>query len=93
MTNRASREPATPRYWFPAKRYGWGWGIPAAWQGWLTLAVYFALVFGGIPFVRVSKGDAAYVAYTFALTIVLVAICWLKGEPPRWRWGGDEGRL
>jgi len=20
-------------YWFPAKRYGWGWGIPNRWQG------------------------------------------------------------
>lgn len=23
-----------------------------------------------------------------AITLILVAICWLKGEPPRWRWGG-----
>jgi hypothetical protein len=20
---------------------------------------------------------------------VLLAICWWKGEPPRWRWGGE----
>ncbi len=25
------------KYWFPAKRYGWGWGIPNVWQGWLVL--------------------------------------------------------
>jgi len=23
-------------------------------------------------------------------TLVLVAVCWLKGEPPRWRWGDDD---
>jgi len=23
------------------------------------------------------------------LSLLLVGICWLKGEPPRWRWGGD----
>ncbi len=32
-----------PKYWFPAKRYGWGWGIPNTWQGWLVLAVFAAL--------------------------------------------------
>lgn len=20
-----------PHYWFPAKHYGWGWGLPTAW--------------------------------------------------------------
>ena len=24
------------KYWFPAKRYGWGWGMPNTWQGWLV---------------------------------------------------------
>jgi hypothetical protein len=24
-----------PRYWFRAKRYGMGWGLPLAWQGWV----------------------------------------------------------
>ena len=31
-------------YWFPAKRYGWGWGIPNRWQGWLVLAVFAGLL-------------------------------------------------
>jgi hypothetical protein len=34
-------------YWFRAKRYGWGWGLPAKWQGWLILAVYVALIIFG----------------------------------------------
>jgi hypothetical protein len=25
--------------WFIAKRYGWGWGLPCAWQGWVVFAV------------------------------------------------------
>lgn len=37
-------------YWFPANRYGWGWGMSAA----------------------------------------LVAVCRLKGEPPRWRRGDRQ---
>jgi hypothetical protein len=31
------------KYWFPAKRYGWGWGLPITWQGWLTLVVFILL--------------------------------------------------
>ena len=78
---------ADRKYWFPAKRYGWGWGVPSTWQGWVVLVVYVVLVLGGIPFVLVSIGHLAYMAYVAILTAALVAICWLTGEPPRWRWG------
>jgi len=33
-----------PKYWFPAKRYGWGWRPPRAWQGWLVLVAFVALL-------------------------------------------------
>jgi len=78
------------KYWFPAKRYGWGWGLPSSWQGWVVLSIYIALVFGGIPFVHPSEHAAAYVGYVSVLTAVLTAICWLKGEPPRWHWGDRD---
>ncbi|HTS17465.1 MAG TPA: hypothetical protein VMP11_07825 [Verrucomicrobiae bacterium] len=29
--------PNDKRVWFRAKRYGWGWGLPCAWQGWVVL--------------------------------------------------------
>ena len=74
--------------WFPAKRYGWGWGLPSVWQGWVVLITYFTLVLGGIPFIQVPRGSVLYVAYVSVLTVALIAVCWLKGEPPRWRWGG-----
>lgn len=76
-----------PKYWFPAKRYGWGWGPPTAWQGWVVLLVYVALVLGGIPLIQASKGNVVYIAYVLVLTAALIAICWVKGERPRWRWG------
>ena len=79
-----------PKYWFPAKRYGRGWGLPSAWQGWVVLLVYVALVLGGIPLLQVSKGNLVYIAYVSGFTVVLVAVCWLKGEPPRWRWGDRD---
>jgi len=35
------------QYWFPAKRYGYGWGLPATWQGWVVLRAFFALLLVG----------------------------------------------
>jgi hypothetical protein len=76
------------KYWFPAKRYGWGWGIPSSWQGWLVVAAFGGLLFAG-PFF-LPPGTAPYLAYVAVLCALLVGVCWLKGEPPRWRWGNDE---
>ncbi len=53
------------------------------------LVIYFVLLVGGIPFVQVSEGNVAYIVYLIVLTAILIAICWLTGERPRWRWGGD----
>ncbi len=75
------------RYWFPAKRYGWGWGVPATWQGWVVLVTYLALVLGGAPIIHPRANAVGYFLYVTAWTLVLVAICWRTGEPPRWRWG------
>lgn len=77
----------TSKYWFPAKRYGWGWGVPCAWQGWAVLISYLALVFGGIPLIHAVHGAVAYLVYVAALSVALTVICWVTGEPPRWRWG------
>lgn len=74
-------------YWFPAKTYGWGWGVPSAWQGWVVLAAFAILMAAGGVFLMPSYGPAAFVVYTMVLSVLLVAICWLKGEPPAWRWG------
>jgi hypothetical protein len=76
-------------YWFPAKRYGWGWGFPSAWQGWLVLVTFFALLFFGIYLFPPRQSLAAFLLYVVAISVVLLGVCWLKGEPPRWRWGTD----
>jgi hypothetical protein len=76
-------------YWFPAKRYGWGWGFPVTWQGWLVFAAFFALLLAGIYLFPPGQSLAAFLLYVIILTVVLLGICWLKGEPPRWRWGND----
>lgn len=32
----------------------------------------------------------SFLAATGGLTALLMLICWVKGEPPRWRWGNSE---
>ena len=82
--------PDKQAYWFPAKRYGWGWGIPSCWQGWMVLAVFAGLFLAGFLLFPPSRDIGLYLAYVAILTGSLVAICWIKGEPPRWRWGDDK---
>ena len=77
-------------YWFPAKRYGWGWGLPIAWQGWVVLAVFFALLVAGGFLFPPKRAFAAYISFVIVLAVLLIGICWLTGEPPRWRWGDDD---
>jgi hypothetical protein len=76
-----------PTYWFPAKRYGWGWGAPITWQGWLVLAAFFVLLaLAGYVFPP-KQELSAFLACTVALSVILVGVCLAKGEPPAWRWG------
>jgi len=74
-------------YWFPAKRYGWGWGWPATWQGRFVLAVFFILFAAGALIFPPKTNLGSFLTYVIVLAPALFAICWVKGEPPRWRWG------
>ncbi|MBU6483445.1 MAG: hypothetical protein KGL70_02295 [Betaproteobacteria bacterium] len=74
-------------YWFPAKRYGWGWGLPITWQGWFVLTVFLLLLLLGVFLFPPHRHAVAFIAYTGFVSAALVAICYVKGEPPGWRWG------
>ncbi len=77
------------KIWFPAKRYGWGWGMPCAWQGWVVLAAYVLLACGGAVFLKPDKNLGLWIAYVAILSVIMILICFLKGEKPRWRWGKE----
>lgn len=78
-----------PDYWFPAKRYGWGWGLPARWEGWVVVVVYLVLIGVAVWMLPPDREPGAFVALVGVLSAALIAVCWIKGEPPRWRWGKD----
>ena len=75
-----------PRYWFHAKRYGWGWGLPATWEGW-------AVLLGAIAVILVSGLVLPLAASLLISGIAVVVILWAgfaHGPPPRWRWGSRD---
>jgi hypothetical protein len=74
------------KIWFPIKRYGWGWGPPCCWQGWVVLLIYIALVIAAAWLVPPNEMPTHYTAYVTGLTVILIVICLLKGGRPRWRW-------
>jgi hypothetical protein len=76
-----------PRYWFAAKRYGWGWGLPLTWEGWVVYIGWFAAFFGGIAALGLRHLQAPHFAFVVAMVTLLVVVCYSKGEPPRWRSG------
>lgn len=74
--------------WFPAKTYGWGWGPPRRWQGWVVMIVFFVALLAGARLIK--QGPIIYVAYSLAWAVVLIAVAYWKGEAPRWSWGNRE---
>lgn len=78
---------SSQKYWFLAKAYGWGWGVPRAWQGWVVLAGYVMGMIALTIFVDPESRMGEFLTGVAALTVALLAICFAKGEPPRWRWG------
>lgn len=82
----AASSPPEKTYWFPAKQFGWGWGVPGVWQGWLVLGLYLA----GITALMVFAPEDKVSMGVIPMTVLLLIICFLKGEPPRWRWGDDD---
>ncbi|MDK2848811.1 MAG: hypothetical protein PWP34_2164 [Desulfuromonadales bacterium] len=79
------------RYWFPARKYGWGWGLPCAWQGWAVFFI-FALLFSiGFYLFPPQRKTLLFVGYNALVSIEFIVICHIKGEPAAWRWGRKKG--
>jgi hypothetical protein len=78
-----------PRYWFPAKRFGWGWGFPSSWQGRLVLGVWLVAVLVGARLI-IPQSPAKFAAFVAGMAALLTLICYLTGEPPKRRWGDKK---
>jgi len=52
-------------------------------------AVYVLLLGLIVFFFRADHHPVAFVSLVAILSLVLFVVCWIKGEPSRWRWGKD----
>jgi uncharacterized membrane protein YhaH (DUF805 family) len=75
------------KYWFPAVIYGWGWGAPCTWQGWVAFLIFAVLLLAAPVLVPPDQHMVGYFAYIIGLLIAMLLVCLKKGEPPKWRWG------
>jgi len=73
--------------WFPAKRYGWGWGLPVAWQGWVVLVLFIGSLSAVTFLFPPTRELPLFVILVVIIVALLVAVCFAKGERPTWRWG------
>ena len=76
--------------WFPAKTYGWGWGAPCAWQGWVVVFIYIGLVVAATIVIQPKLNMKLFLEVVAGLTFLFLLICWWKGEKPNWRWGDKK---
>ncbi|MEM3374589.1 MAG: hypothetical protein QW757_05535 [Candidatus Woesearchaeota archaeon] len=81
--------------WFKRKLYGFGW-YPITWQGWLTTFLFIlinflnALIFNQRILLKNNTTFIDCFIFYFILTlssILLIIICFKKGEKPKWSWG------
>lgn len=76
--------------WFAPKRYGFGAGVPIAWQGWVLTLGYVAAVAGSAALL-LPRNRVAWGVVVVALTIALIAISAQHTRGGwRWRWGKPD---
>ena len=79
--------------WFAPKRYGYGAGLPIAWQGWATLGAYACVILPGAWLISVDNGEFAPFAIGVMLAASIVLLIVAKARTRggwRWRWGKEE---
>jgi hypothetical protein len=75
--------------WFAPKRYGYGSGMPIAWQGWAVTIAYIAITLIAIRFVPTRPIIILAVIVPATAALMVVTARTTRGGW-RWRWGNDE---
>lgn len=72
--------------WFAAKRFGYGFGLPIAWQGWAALLIYTVALYLASHLFDTST--AAFWAAVIALTAMFL---WVAYRTTRGGWRFRRG--
>jgi hypothetical protein len=78
--------------WFAAKRYGFGIGMPIAWQGWALLVGFLAAIVT-LAALLAPRRPTVFAAIVITLGVAFTALAahHTRGGL-RWRWGGGDDR-
>lgn len=83
------QEPPEAEAWFPPKRYGYGAGLPFAWQGW-ALTIVYALVVIGLG-VWAGHGGETWIAVAgIAMATAVFVPLVRRHTRGKWRWRHSE---
>ncbi|WP_296678463.1 hypothetical protein [Novosphingobium sp.] len=75
--------------WFAPHRYGFGAGMPIAWQGWLMLITQIVLAGSAVWFL--DGNETAQVAALLVIIMVPLPLMIAKTRGGwKWRWGDRE---
>ncbi len=86
---RSSYAPLEQQAWWAPQRYGFGAGLPIAWQGWAASLAYALLVTGAVIGL-LPHSILAFLAITLVATAVLIVVAARRTRGGwRWRWGGE----
>jgi len=72
--------------WFAPKRYGYGAGLPIAWQGWALLIFYVAVIAGSLAAFHDKPLVISAIVVPVTMLLLLVTARTTRGGW-RWRWG------
>jgi hypothetical protein len=76
--------------WFAPKRFGYGAGLPIAWQGWVLLLAYIGLAMAGAALLAPAK-PLLFLSLFLPLTAIFVLVVARTTRGGwRWRWGDKE---
>ena len=77
------------KIWFAPKRYGFGAGLPVAWQGWAMSIAYVLLILLALHYLQPS--DALFWITVAFLTTGFAWVTWRTTRGGwRWRWGEKD---
>lgn len=75
--------------WFAPKRFGYGAGLPIAWQGWALILGFTATVLAA-GLLLAPRHPALFAVLVIVMTIPLIVISAQHTRGGwKWRWGGD----
>ena len=73
------------RPWFAVKRFGYGVGLPIAWEGWLLLSVFVA----AMTLSALLLPPLVFAVLIIPLTTAVLYLAYVRSDG-EWRWRNGE---